>query len=432
MAAAGGVPALDARHPALVLGVEHPRGLAVLRSLAAAGVAVDVVDRYRYAPGLHSRLPRRAHLLDTDDHHATLQFLESLEGLDQAVLIPTNDHYLGLVATHYDRLAPRFTMTVPRAEVLEAVLDKAQLFRFAASVGIATPVFHAPRSLQETNAAIDALDFGAHGYVFCLPPTSAEPADPETIRFTVPAGENRESARARASELFARSGIPPMIQEVVPGSAQHCVGVMMLVGRDHEPLGWRVVRRVKLFPYFSVRGFRYGGNVHCESAHDDEAVAAAATIVRGAKLFGVVTIEFRRRPADGRLLLMKIDPRVVGMAELCTALDFDVATLLYRLETGQPVVPPSRDYPDGRAWLWEKPYVLGLLGSRGRAWGEIPGAWRAFRRATTYAVWDPADPWPFMWNAAGGVRSQVRKRFLRERAHGRPLERWQPSRVSPS
>jgi predicted ATP-grasp superfamily ATP-dependent carboligase len=120
---------------------------------------------------------------------------------------------------------------------------------------------------------------------------------------------------------------------------------------------------------------------------------------------------------------MKIDPRVAGMVGLCTALGFDVPTLLYRLHTGQPVsVSPS--YPEGMVWLWEKPYVLGMLKSGRRAWREVPAALSAFRRATTLGVWDPADPWPFVWNAAGGVRSQVRRRFLRERARRHELRRF--------
>src|SRR5262249_29853973 len=117
-------PPLDTRLPAVVLGVEHPRGLAVLRSLAAAGVAVVVVDRYPQSPGLRSRWPHRAHLLDTDDDEQTLAFVESLDVAAGALLIATSDYYVSLVATNHARLARRFTLTTPTWDVLEPVLDK--------------------------------------------------------------------------------------------------------------------------------------------------------------------------------------------------------------------------------------------------------------------------------------------------------------------
>lgn len=413
------LPPLDVKRPAVVLGVEHPRGLATLRSLANAGVNVVVVDRYKYAPGLHSRLPSQAHFFDTDDPEKTLAFLESLDGVDQAVLIPTSDHYLRIVAINRDRLARRFAVTVPAWDVLETALDKAKLYPLAGTIPLRTPVFFLPESADELDGILTGLEFGRRDYIFSVPPTGVEPADPANVRFTVPAGADLASARRIAADLSRRCGGPPMIQEVIAGDAHHCIGVVMLVDDQHRPIGHRVVRRLKLYPYFQVSGHWYGGNIHCESAHDDEAVAATAALAARARLTGVVTVEFRRRPSDGALVLMKIDPRVAGMVGLCTVLGFDVATLLYRLHTGQPLAVGS-SYADGVGWVWEKLYIFGLAKRGLRAWREVPEAFSALRRASSLGVWSRADPWPFVWNAAGGVRSQVRRRFQREQARQRP------------
>ncbi len=408
-------PPLNITGPAVVLGVEHPRGLTVLRSLACAGVPVVVVDRYKYAPGLYSRLAHRKYRLDTDDCEQTLQFLESIEGLDNAVLIPTNDHYLGLVADNAARLAKRFTLATGTRAQLDVLIDKSKLYPLAQSLGISTPVFHLPETREAMDAVLGSMDFTRHGYVFSVSPLSPEPADAETVRFTLPAGPDLATARARAEELCTRTGAPPMIQEVVPGGADCCFGVTMLLDERHRPIGSRAVRRRVLYPYFDVGDYTYGGNVCCESAHDEEAVAVSATLARHVGLTGIVTVEFRRQPPDHRLVLMKIDPRVVGMTGLCTALNFDVPTLIYRLATGQPI-SVSADYPDGLRWVWEKPYVLGLLERHGlQAWRQIPAAINTFRGASTLGIWSASDPWPFVYNAAGGVRSQVRKRFLRQR-----------------
>ena len=372
---------LDTKRPAVILGVEHPRGLAVLRSLAGTGITVVVVDRYETAPGLYSPLAQRRLLLDTDDPEETLRFLEALEGVDGAILIPTNDFYMALVATNIARLARRFVLTTPPGDVLEPVLNKASLYRLAQSASVATPVFHAPDTFEDLEDILTRLDYQERGYVFSLPPTSPEPADPETVRFTTPAGKDRETARARAAEIFSRAGVVPMIQELIPGDADHCVGVVMLLDDDHRPIGSRAVRRRKLYPYFNIGGRTYGGNVACESVLDAEAVAVATVLVARARLTGIVTVEFRRQ-LDGRLVLMKVDPRVVAMVGLCNALDFDVATLLYRLRTGQSVAV-SNAYPEGLVWVWEKPFVLGMFVPHPVLWTQVnatpPGVARAPR-----------------------------------------------------
>jgi predicted ATP-grasp superfamily ATP-dependent carboligase len=409
------LPPLDTSRPALVLGVEHPRGLAVLRSLARAGVSVVVVDRYARAPGLRSRHAARAYLLDTDDYAVTLTFLESLDGLEGAVLIPTNDHYLRLVASSHARLAGRFTLTTPHWDVLEPAVDKTRLFRLAASVPLTTPVFYTPQNARHLDEILATLDFDRHNYIFSVAPTSPEPADLGTVRFTIPAGHDLPSARARGAELLQRTGRPPMIQELIPGEADRCIGVVLLADHECRTIGARAVRRLKLYPYFRAGGHAYGGNVHCESVHDEEAIATASALVARTNLSGVVTVEFRRRPSDGALVLMKIDPRVVGMAGLCAAIGFDVPTLLYRLHTNQRV-SVSSSYAEGKGWVWEMPYLLAMLASRSRAWREVPAALSAFWNATAFGVWSAADPSPFAASVAGSVRSQVRKRFLRERA----------------
>src|SRR5262249_42771613 len=168
------------------------------------------------------------------------------------------------------------------------VLDKPRLYRIAAAASIETPAFWDPRNADELDAVLAGLDFERHSYVFSLPPTSPEPADPDALRYTVPAGTDRNTARARAVELGSRARMMPMLQEVVEGAADRCIGVVMLADERHRPLGWRVVRRRTLYPYFRAGQHSYGGNVHCESVHDDEAGAGGAPAAA------------RGRPAGGR------------------------------------------------------------------------------------------------------------------------------------
>ena len=89
----------------LVLGVEHPRDAAVIRSLASAGIAVDVADDKTPPTAMwrSSRLIRNKYLLPESGEKALLM-LEALGLPKDTVLIPTNDQYLILVSKNFELL----------------------------------------------------------------------------------------------------------------------------------------------------------------------------------------------------------------------------------------------------------------------------------------------------------------------------------------
>lgn len=81
---------------ALVLGVEHPRGIAVVRSLGRRGITVVGVERDPNARGLGSRYLQQIVMVGDGDGGA-LSALEALPASPGDLLIPTNDHFLSLV-----------------------------------------------------------------------------------------------------------------------------------------------------------------------------------------------------------------------------------------------------------------------------------------------------------------------------------------------
>src|SRR4029453_8857699 len=99
----------------------------------------------------------------------------------------------------------------------------------------------------------------------------------------------------------------------------------------------------------------------CEEVQCREALAAATRWVKAAQYHGLVTVEFRRDPRDGKLYLINADPRVVRATSLSAALGMDTPSALYRLAVGDAVAAPQ-DHPDRIGWLWE----TGLLERVGR------------------------------------------------------------------
>jgi len=87
------------RPRALVLGIEHPRGIAVVRSLGRRGISVVGVERDPDARGRGSRYLRQVVVVEGGDT-GTLAALEAPAAAPSDLLIPTNDHFLSLVSRH--------------------------------------------------------------------------------------------------------------------------------------------------------------------------------------------------------------------------------------------------------------------------------------------------------------------------------------------
>lgn len=401
---------------AILLGLEHPRALAAVGSLGRAGIPVIGVDHRASPKGFSSRYLHEKFRISENPDQA-LAFLEQLGERRGGVLIPTNDDYLILVAKHFDRLSRYFVVTIPPWEILRELMDQARCYALAAKAGVRTPRFFKARDEEELNQIISELDLEHHAYLLKTMPGTI-PADPRTGRFTKVAGTDTRTVRANCLEIFSRLGEFPMIVEVVPGEADRCIGVSMVVNREHEAVVSYCVRRLKLYTYSRSGGYVHpyelGANVYCESIHDEEATEAASRFVRQAAYYGVITVEFRRDPSDGALTLIKADPRFVRATSLSTALGLDVPTALYRLFTdGQ--VETSRHYPDCVAWLWLVPYLETLWANRSNrpVRQELFALVRKAHRVKALAYLNTHDPMPFLQDLAPWAR-QLPKRATRQ------------------
>ena len=123
---------------AIVLGVEHPRALAVIRSLGRLGVRIVAVDHQPDARGFYSRFVDQAFVIGPEREDA-YRLLRSLGSHGGGLVIATNDHYLGLTAEAHDELSQWFTLTTPPRDVLQRLTSKAECYTLAREVDVHTP-----------------------------------------------------------------------------------------------------------------------------------------------------------------------------------------------------------------------------------------------------------------------------------------------------
>lgn len=395
---------------AIVLGVSgHPRAVAAVRSLGRAGVPVIGVRTEIVDQDCHSRYVSRTFVVNPTENEL-LPFLESLGQNGGGVLFAVYDKYLILVSKHADSLSKHFTLTMPPWEILSRAMDHARLYEIARQVGLNTPVFFKPRDEADVGRIATRLDFANHEYLLkTIPGVGA--AELSSGRATKVAGSDPATVHANCLEIFSRLGEFPLIAEVVPGEANQCLGVTMVVDQNHTPVLAYCAQRLKLQLYSRggfIHPYELGSNVYCESVYDEEAIEAAARLVRALGYYGLVTVEFRRDPRDQKLILIKADPRVIRPTSLSTALGMDTPSALYRLFAYGKVEVP-RSYPQGVGWLWETALLETLWNNRDhRSFvQELLAVGRNVRRIKAFAYFSLWDPLPFLVHAQWRLRAFI-------------------------
>lgn len=384
---------------AVVLGLEHPRSAAAVASLGRAGIPVIGVDHDPDAVGFHSRRLTSKFLIDGDPEN-TLAFLESLGRDGGGVLIPTNDRYNILVSKNLGRLSERFSLMTPPWETLLPLMDITRCYAMAREVGIRTPRCFKPENEQDLGRILSELDLERHEYLLKTMPGSVS-ANPATLRNTSVAGMDRGSIERECREIFSRAGEFPAIAEVLGGTADRCIGVNMMVDRNHEAVLSYSIRRLRLHTYSKggrfVHPYEMGANVYCQTIHDEEAEEAARRLVRRARYLGPIALEFRRDPADESLVLIKADPRFVRATGLSAAIGLDLPLAVYRAASGRPVAA-GHSYPDGVGWMWLTAYLTTLWDNRSHRSlrQELFSLIRDLRRVRAIAYLDLRDPLPFL------------------------------------
>lgn len=392
---------------ALVLGVEHPRGAAVVRSLAKLGIRVDVADHLDVANDYSaytafwrgSRYIRDRCFLSEDQADVVSTLVKSGEKRG-GLLVPTNDHYLILVSQHHAALSRVFTVTVPPWEILGPLMDKVEACRLAQESGIDVPRHFKPSTREELDRVLTNLDFAERAYLLKIRMWDMGAADARFTHRVAHAGTDAATVHARCEEIRKNTGEYPLIEEVVTGGADRCIGVSMIVDRSHEPVLAYCSRRIKLQLYSKGQfkhPYELGGAAYCESVHDPEAMELATRFVRHARYTGVITVELKRDSIDNRLKFIKADCRFIRATRLSTAIGLDMPTALYQLFSGANVERSyPRDYPEGVSWIYLEAYAASIWKNR-RDISLVRELWdlaKRLRKVRAGAYFDWRDPSP--------------------------------------
>jgi predicted ATP-grasp superfamily ATP-dependent carboligase len=122
-----------------------------------------------------------------------------------------------------------------------------------------------------------------------------------------------------------------MVQELIPGGGAEQLSYAALCDRG-RPLASLTARRTRQFPMDFGRA-----STHVETVELPEAEEPARALLARLRYTGLVEIEFKRDPRDGRCKLLDVNPRLWGWHTLCARAGIDFTWLAWLLARGERV-----------------------------------------------------------------------------------------------
>lgn len=390
----------------MVLGSNY-RGLGVVRSLGRLGVTVWLVrsDAHRIAE--RSRyVARTLPWCDGSDDAkvAHLLGLGASHGLDGWTLIPTDDETTALLARNHETLGQRFLVAVPTWEVVRWAYDKRLTYQLGARAGVDQPCTWFP---------IDGADVLASD---CPLPAILKPAvKPEQNRFTHDkAWLVRDPMQLQEAYDAARALVPAeqiMLQELIPLSAGAQLSFAALAV-DGCPVATVTAHEARQHPRHFGHASTFVETIECP-----DIVEPARRLIAELRYTGLIEVEFKRDPRDGRLKLLDINARVWGWHTLGRRAGVDFPALQWRRLHGEPV--PEVHARAGVGWVrmaTDLPTATRDIVSGRMALGAYL---RSLRLPLEHAMFAPDDPMPGLLDApliaALAARRAVRGRLGQRR-----------------
>jgi len=248
-------------------------------------------------------------------------------GLNGWVLFPTRDETVAAFSRHRDRLAEFFRVTTPGWDTVRWAWDKKNTYDRAAELGIPVPRTFNPRTEDDLADLYSRL------------PMALKPAVKENFFYATGAKAWRAETPDQLRDLFRRAirQIAPeeiLIQEIIPGDGQQQYSYCAFF-RDGEALSSLVARRIRQHPREFGRAATYVETFASSDAPEVEELSLR--FLKAINYYGLVEVEFKRDPRDGKFKLLDVNARTWGFHSIGGPAGVDFPYLQYADQMGEPV-----------------------------------------------------------------------------------------------
>jgi len=366
----------------IIGGSFHSLGAA--RNLAKNGVRVCLLDSQVSVSHFSRSVALRLGCPSPDDE---LEFVESListaqaAGLEGAVLFPSTDEYVRIVAQNHARLGAYYRLTTPPWDVVKHVYDKRLTAIVAQDWNLPIPETRNPGSLAD----VDDLDLS---FPVVLKPAISKQFMAATRKKAVRADSPGEllAVYQEMAAIIEPSYI--LVQELIPGRGANLFSYVGLF-ESGFPLAGLAARRARQHPMEFGRASTFVESVDVPELRD-----LATRCLEAIGYSGLAEVEIMYDERDERYELLEVNPRIWGWHSIADHSGIDLPYMAYERALGHPV--KAGNPRPNVAWVrlvTDIPTVLhellaGRLGIREYL--------DSMSRDIGFAVWSPRDPLPFL------------------------------------
>jgi predicted ATP-grasp superfamily ATP-dependent carboligase len=371
----------DPQIGALVVGGDHP-GLAIARSLGRRGIPVYIIEDQHSVSVFSRYVTRVIRVPDIRDEQKTVDSVLEVGrrfGLKGWVLFPTRDETVAAFSLHRDRLAEFFRVTTPPWDVIRWAWDKNNTWKMAEKIGIPSPRTWNVTSADELSALYPHL------------PLAVKPAVKEHFFYATGAKAWRAETPEQLQELFKRAAREIkvediMLQEIIPGDGKQQLSYCAFFreGRAHSTL---LARRMRQHPREFGRAATY-----VETVELPEIEEIADRFLRAINFYGIVEVEFKQDPRDGKYKLLDVNARAWGFHGLGQAAGVDFPYLLFADQFGEQL--ESSRAKAGAGWLRLVTDVPVAASDMLRGYLTLGSYWSSLKNTRTESVFCGKDPLP--------------------------------------
>jgi D-aspartate ligase len=366
---------------ALVIGGDHP-GLAVARSLGSRGIPVYILEDQHSISKYSKYVTKVIRVPDLLDEKrvvdSTLEVGERYD-LRDWVLIPTRDETVAAFSLSRDRLAKFYRVTTPPWETTRWAWDKSNTYQLAEELGIPVPRTWHVRDASELPSLYQYL------------PLAIKPAVKEKFFYATGDKAWRADTPEMLQALYTRAAkdIPSsevLIQEIIPGDGTQQLSYCAFFkdGKAHSTL---LARRMRQHPREFGRAATY-----VETIENPEIAELSERFLRAIDFNGIVEVEYKRDPRDGRNKLLDVNARAWGFHGLGHAVGVDFSYLLFADQLGLPIEPCSA--PAGKGWMRLLPDLSVIAFDLFDGYLKPRDYWQSIKNTATESVFSWHDPLP--------------------------------------
>ncbi len=323
---------------AVVVGGDY-QGLGIVRSLGRRHIPVCVIDDEKSI----ARFSRyTTHSVTVPSLREEQQSVDAILevgrrlGLRGWLLYPTRDETVAAIARHRTRLSEFFGVPTPAWEIIKWAWDKRNTYQLANELGIPTPATWYARCVEDLEQV--TID----------PPFAVKPSVKDLFFYATKAKAWRANDRAELRTLLLRAQevVGPgevMIQDLIPGDGCQQFAYCAFF-KGGEAIGSMVVRRRRQHPPEFGRASTFVETIELPILEE-----LSQRFLRAIDYYGLVELEYKLDPRDGKYRLLDFNGRTWGYHTLGWAAGVDFPYLLFADQAGQ-CVPPCRGKP-GTSWI---------------------------------------------------------------------------------